>query len=262
LPTRRPHLHEERVGHRPADDQLVDLRQQVLDHGQLVADLGAAEDRDEGTVRLGQHLAERGELLLHQQPRRRGQVLADHADGGVGAMRRAERVVHVDVAVLRQRSRERLVARFLGVVEPQVLEHEARPGRQRLRRGFGRGTDAVLRILDRRTEQLAEPLRGWLQPHRLDDLALRPPEMRHQHGAPSGLQDGLDRRKALADAGVARDLPLGIEGYVEVDAHEHALAGQLEIGELFGHGSAARDLAATTGPVPRFDAGTWGHFVR
>ena len=41
---------EERVGHRAADQQLVDDLQQVLNHFDLVGDFRAAENRDAGAL--------------------------------------------------------------------------------------------------------------------------------------------------------------------------------------------------------------------
>ena len=41
---------EERVGHRPADQQRVDAGDQVLDDLEFVRHLGTAQDRDERTV--------------------------------------------------------------------------------------------------------------------------------------------------------------------------------------------------------------------
>ena len=58
---------EEGVGHAAADQQRVGLVEQVVDDVDLAGDLGAADDGDEGPVRLGEHLAEEVELLLHQQ---------------------------------------------------------------------------------------------------------------------------------------------------------------------------------------------------
>ena len=43
------------------------LFEQVVDDVDLVGDLGAADDGDEGLVGLGERLAEVGELLLHEQ---------------------------------------------------------------------------------------------------------------------------------------------------------------------------------------------------
>ena len=47
---------EKGIGHAAANDQGVDLIQQIADHANLVADLGAAQDRDKRMLRLFQHL--------------------------------------------------------------------------------------------------------------------------------------------------------------------------------------------------------------
>jgi hypothetical protein len=49
---------EEGVGHAAADEQRVDLRQQVLEHGQLARHLGAADDRRERPGRRLEQLRE------------------------------------------------------------------------------------------------------------------------------------------------------------------------------------------------------------
>ncbi len=58
---------EERVGHRATDQQRVDSRDQVLNHFQLVGHLGAAEDRDEWTVRMLEHSPQVFDFRRHQQ---------------------------------------------------------------------------------------------------------------------------------------------------------------------------------------------------
>ena len=131
---------EERVGHRAADQQRVDLGDQVLDHFELVGDLGAAEHGDERALRALEHPAEILDLLAHQQPGRRFLDVMDDAFGrGMGAVRRAERVVDVDVGQRGELPGEgRIVLLFLGV-EAQVLEqhHAALAG----------GIDRRLRLL-------------------------------------------------------------------------------------------------------------------
>ena len=42
------------VGHAAADDQGIDLFQQVVDNADLVGNLGAAQDSDEGALRIRQ----------------------------------------------------------------------------------------------------------------------------------------------------------------------------------------------------------------
>ena len=58
---------EEGVGHAAADEDGVGLVEQVVDDFDLVGDLGAADDGDEGLVGVGDGLAEVVEFLLHEQ---------------------------------------------------------------------------------------------------------------------------------------------------------------------------------------------------
>ena len=72
---------EERVGHRAADHQPVDFREQILDDLDLVGHLRAAEDRHERPLRRLERVSEVAELLLHQQPGRRARhVMRDPFD--------------------------------------------------------------------------------------------------------------------------------------------------------------------------------------
>ena len=91
---------EKGVGHAAADDQNVDLGQQVLHDGQFVGDLGAAEDRHEGVGGVLDRAAEVLDFLFHQKAGDIGlHVLADDGGRSVRAVRAAEGVVAVDVAV-------------------------------------------------------------------------------------------------------------------------------------------------------------------
>ena len=56
---------EERVGHRAADQQRVGVRRERLEHGELVGDLGAAEDHEQRALGLA-HDAQVFELALQQ----------------------------------------------------------------------------------------------------------------------------------------------------------------------------------------------------
>ena len=118
---------EEGVGHRAADQQRVDLGDQVLDDLELVGDLGAAEHGDERTLRMLEHPAEILDLLAHQQAGCRFlHVTHDALGRGVRAVRRPEGVVHVDVGELRQLLREPGVVLLFLAVEAQVLQqHDA-----------------------------------------------------------------------------------------------------------------------------------------
>ena len=105
---------EERIGHRAADDQAVDLLQEVLDDLDLVGDLGAAENGDERPLRRFEGVPKIAKFLFHQQP---GCGLADEMrdpfDRCVRSMRRAKRVVDIDVGHSGERFRELRIVLFL-----------------------------------------------------------------------------------------------------------------------------------------------------
>ncbi len=60
-----PHSAIERAGHCAADEHAVDFRQQLLDDVDLSGNLGAAENCDEGTLRISDCAPEVIELALH-----------------------------------------------------------------------------------------------------------------------------------------------------------------------------------------------------
>jgi hypothetical protein len=78
-----------------------------------------------GPLRLGERAPEIRELLLHEQPGHRGRRMPRDALGArVRAVRRAEGVVHVQVAEPRELARERVVVLLLAGKEARVLEQE------------------------------------------------------------------------------------------------------------------------------------------
>ena len=115
---------EEGIGHAAADDELVALGQQILDDGDLVADLGATEDGDVGMLGIGGGAAQVLEFLLHEEAGDCRQEARNALGGGVGAVGRAEGIVHVDLAQGRQRLGQIEVVLFLAGVEAGVLKHQ------------------------------------------------------------------------------------------------------------------------------------------
>ena len=96
----------------------VDFAEQVVDDFDLVGDLGAAEDGDEGALGGFKSLTHVGKFLVHEQA---GSGLRDEVGdafgGGVGAVRGAERIVHIDLAEHREFLGELgVVLLFFGVV--------------------------------------------------------------------------------------------------------------------------------------------------
>ena len=121
---------QERVSHGAADQQAVDDLAEVLDHFDLVGDLGAAQNRHAWPRRIARRHAEILQFLLHQQSGGVHGHELDHAfGGGVRAMRGAEGVVDVDVAQRGEFFGEgRVVLFFLGM-EAQVLQQQHFAGR-------------------------------------------------------------------------------------------------------------------------------------
>ena len=120
---------QEREGHRPADQDRVGDLQEALDHLDLVAHLGAAEDRHERTVGRLDQLEQRAHLAFQQQPcgPRLHQLRGPHGRG-VRAVRGAEGVVDVDIGERRERRRELRIVLSLARLVTDVLEHQDLPG--------------------------------------------------------------------------------------------------------------------------------------
>ena len=132
---------EEGVGHAAAHEEAVELRQEVVDGGDLGADLGAADDGGEGTGRIGDERAEVAHLLLQQEAGHAGEEGGDARGGGVGAVGGPEGVVDVDVGERAEGGGEDAVVRLLFGVEsagsPAAPRRRGR-GRARPRRRAGR----------------------------------------------------------------------------------------------------------------------------
>ena len=110
------------VGHAAADDDGVGLIQQIADHAQLVADLGAAQHRHEGPLWIVQRLAHDLQLLGHQQAGHGGQEGRHTGGGGVGAVHGAEGVGHIQLRHGGQLLGEGGIVLLLADVEAQVLQ--------------------------------------------------------------------------------------------------------------------------------------------
>ena len=152
-------------------------------------------------------------------------------------MRRAERVVDVDVGERCQLLRERRVVLFLLGMEAKVLEQDhlrsARHAPRRRRWRAGSPTQSSANDTSRFSSSPRRAATGC----RLNSgcrLALRPPEMRGEDDGRTALQRVLDRRQRRRDAGVVGDATV-LDRDVEVDADEHARARETQIAnEYFG----------------------------
>ena len=145
-------------------------------------------------------------------------------------MRRAERIVHVQIGERGQRRRElRIVFLFLRV-EPQVFEqHDAAAGCLRLIHDPARlVADAVVDERHGLAEELGEAIGDRPQAHLRIHFALRPAQMAREHDGGAVIERVLDRRQRRADPRVVADDAV-LQRDVEIDADEDALALEIEI---------------------------------
>jgi hypothetical protein len=232
---------EEGVRHRPADAHRVGLGEQVLEDLDLVGDLRAADEGDEGPRGVAERLAEVLDLLLDQEPGRLLLHEPRHAGGRrVGAVGGAERVVHPDVGDRGELLRERLVVLLLLRVEAEVLEEQDLTVLEVLHELLHPVADAVVGEDDVLLQQLGQALRRGLEGELLPilGLPLRAPQVRGQDHLRLVVDGVADRRERSPDPRVVGHPPLLVEGDVEVDADEDALAREVEgVDGAEGHGA-------------------------
>src|SRR5687768_6688136 len=88
---------QESIRHAAADHQPIDLHKYIAQKLDLIADLRPANNRRERPLGVGKRPSEERKLLLHQQPRNSRQMRRYAHRRRMRAMRRAERVVYVDI---------------------------------------------------------------------------------------------------------------------------------------------------------------------
>ena len=206
----------------PPHHQLVDLVGQRLQDGQLGRDLGAADDGDQRTLGLMQGAAQRVQLGFQQRTgaghRREA---GDAVRGGLGAVRRAEGVVDVDVAQRGHLPGQRLVVLLLADVDAAVFQQHDLAGVD---------LDAVNPVLHQRhghAQQLGQALADLGQRIGLGQHALfRAAQVGRDHHGRAGVQRQANAGHGGADAGVFGNAAGVVERHVQVGADEHALAGQ------------------------------------
>ena len=243
LPCLAPLRECKRVGHRAADQHVVADREQVLNHGDLVAHLLATEDRHERPLRPCDRVGQILNLLLDEKAgdRRLAEGLQRHGHGvhaRLGAMAGAEGIVHVGIGEAGEAfDIERVIPLLLPLVEADVFEDEHAAGRKGLGLCLGVGAAGVAGEHHGLAEEFAEPLRDRGQrERRLQALAGRPAQVRHEDRLATAVEDRPDRRQGHLDPAVVGDRAGVILRHVEVNAHENGFSTRVEIGDgLFGH---------------------------
>jgi hypothetical protein len=149
-------------------------------------------------------------------------------------MRRAERIVDVEIRQTCQLLRELLVVRFFLRMKAEVLQKQRLAFFQLRGHFFRLGSDAVWaepHVFAARqflVEHHAQPLGHRLQAHLQIGLALGPSQMRGQNQPRPVPQGVFDGGQSFADARVVHDASV-FQRNVEVDAHEDAVAVEREI---------------------------------
>ena len=241
---------QEGVGHAASDEDRLAAGQQRLDHLELPADLGPADDGVERPARPIEQRGQGGHLPLEQETGHARQEVGDPLGRGVRAMGGTKGIVDVQVGHVGQRLGESRVVRLLLRVEAQVLEEQQVPGAQLVDRHLHARPERVTGHPHRAPQQGGEAISNRLEAQGVVHLALRPPKVAGQdHGSPM-LKQVDQRRQAGPDASVIGDAPV-VERHVEVGTQEDALAEHVDIPDRqLVHGPAGRRHGPARAALP------------
>ena len=218
---------QEGVGHAAADDQRVDLLQQVGDDVQLVRNLGAAQNSGEGTLGIVHGVAEILDLLLHQVADSGILDIVGHTGGGaVSAVAGAEGVVNVSVGQAGQLLAESGLVLGLLLAETGVLQQNdlavAHGGNSSL--GVLADDIVIVRKGNRLAQLLAQADSNGGQAELGLGAVLRLAQMAAQNDLSAVGNQLLDGRQCGVDAVIVGDNAV-LHRDVEVAANQYALAG-------------------------------------
>ena len=113
---------EEGICHTAADDECINLLEEVVDNADLVGNLCAAENGNERTSGICESLTHYGDLLLDEVSANCGEVICNARCGSVCSVSRTESVVYVNVCVCRKLLSEVCAVLCLSCVEACVLK--------------------------------------------------------------------------------------------------------------------------------------------
>ncbi len=169
------------------------------------------------------------QLALDQEARDCRQQLGDSLGGGVGAVGGAEGVHDKYVRQAGEPGREfGIVLLFLGM-EAAVFQQGYAALRKLLEPDLDLRPDTVVELHDVHAQELAEPRGDRIHAQSVVGAILGTPQVRDKDDpAARGLAQVINGRQRRADAGVVDDLAV-LERDVEVDAHEHALADDVDV---------------------------------
>ena len=242
---------DEREAHAAADNQVIDLVEQVFDDGEFRAHLRAADDGRERMLCVFEHVVNGLNFLLHEQAEHflvGIEIVGDDSRGSVFAMSRSEGVVHIDVGIRGQRFRELFLRGFHGFlgfivfgstflhahglslflgIEAQVFEqqHLAHFQGCGLLLSLGavgcEGHGHAKRLLHIFANLSEREFRVYFS-FRLSHVA-------HQNECAAVAEDFLQRGQGTADAGVVGDFTIFVEWHVEIYAHDCLFSGKIKV---------------------------------
>ena len=251
LPIPLPSREQERVGHAAADDEDVDLVHEIAEQLELGRHFGAADDRRDGALRIAERGLQRLELLLHRPSRMRGQLVSEPLGRRMRAMGGGEGVIDIDVAELGELVDMGRIVLLLALMEAGVLEQKHVAVLHLGDRVVGRLADAVGREGDRPLDDVGDRGGDGFERIGLVRAALGPAEMREQNDLAALVRDLRDRRRDALDARRIGHAAV-LRRNVEIDAQQHALAGDvgvIERAERLCHG-ASQASGGSDAPVP------------
>ncbi len=219
---------QEGVGHPAADDQQVDLADEVAQNFHLGRNLGPADHGGDRMLRRFQSFGQGVQLGLHQPPGGGGQDAGDGLGRGMGPVRNGKGVVDVEIAQGGQLLGEaRVVLFFLGV-EAQVFQNADVAVVKVLDDCFSRSADAIGGEGDGAVQNLGQGVGDRLQAHLRDDLAFGATEVRqHADPGPGGGQIGQGFRRALQARGVGHFTVL--HRHVQVATDQNGLSPDIKV---------------------------------
>ena len=145
----------------------------------------------------------------------------------MGAMRRAEGVVHEDITVGGEPRRKGWVILLFTNMEADVLQQEQLTRSESIHRIVGPHAERIARGWNHHLQVVRQTLRRRSQPQAVNHLPVWTTEMRGEHNRGSVLKKRLDRWDRGANARVVHHLAVR-ERHVEIDAQEDALAARIK----------------------------------
>ena len=168
---------EESIGHAAADDEHVDLVEKVVDNADFIGYLCAAEDSDEGSLRILKSAAHELDLLLNEEAADCRQIVGNAGCGGVSSVSRAESVIYIDVRKGGESLRECGVVLGLFRVEADVFKEHDFAVLEVCGKLFCAVADNILSHLDILTEKLGKSCSYGSKGELGLELALRSAQM-------------------------------------------------------------------------------------